>query len=29
MLIWGGIPARDSDPEKSFTDGAAYTPYPL
>lgn len=29
MLIWGGIPARDSDPVKPFPDGAAYTPYPL
>jgi N-acetylneuraminic acid mutarotase len=29
MLIWGGAPARDSDPQKPFADGAAYTPYPL
>ena len=29
MLIWGGYPARRTDPEKPFTDGAAYTPYPL
>ena len=29
MLIWGGHPSRASDPERPFTDGAAYTPYPL
>jgi N-acetylneuraminic acid mutarotase len=29
MLIWGGHPARQTDPERPFTDGAAYTPYPL
>ena len=29
LLIWGGIPARQSDPERPFADGAAYTPYPL
>ena len=29
MLIWGGYPARRTDPEKPFTDGAAYSPYPL
>jgi N-acetylneuraminic acid mutarotase len=29
MLIWGGTPARESDPQRSFSDGAAYTPYPL
>lgn len=29
MLIWGGHPSRETDPERPFTDGAAYTPYPL
>jgi hypothetical protein len=29
MLVWGGMPARTSDPERPFSDGAAYTPYPL
>ena len=29
MLIWGGYPARQTDSQKPFTDGAAYTPYPL
>jgi hypothetical protein len=29
LLIWGGHPARQTDPERPFTDGAAYTPYPL
>jgi hypothetical protein len=29
MLIWGGYPARQTDPQKPFTDGASYTPYPL
>jgi hypothetical protein len=29
MLVWGGTPARASDPQKPFADGAAYTPYPL
>jgi len=25
----GGYPARQTDHQKPFTDGAAYTPYPL
>jgi hypothetical protein len=29
LLIWGGHPARQTGPERPFTDGAAYTPYPL
>jgi hypothetical protein len=29
MLVWGGTPARASDPQRPFSDGAAYTPYPL
>jgi hypothetical protein len=29
MLIWGGHPSRGDGPERPFTDGAAYTPYPL
>jgi len=29
MLVWGGSPARESDPQQSFTDGAAYMPTPL
>ncbi len=29
MLIWGGYPARQTDPQQHFVDGAAYTPYPL
>jgi len=29
LLVWGGTPARASDPRKPFADGAAYTPYPL
>ena len=26
MLIWGGTPARQTDPGTAFSDGAAYTP---
>jgi hypothetical protein len=26
MLVWGGVPARETDPTRPFTDGAAYTP---
>jgi hypothetical protein len=26
MLIWGGGPARETDPQRAFADGAAYTP---
>ena len=29
MLVWGGTPARASDPQEPFADGATYTPYPL
>jgi N-acetylneuraminic acid mutarotase len=29
MLIWGSYPARRTDPERPFTDGAAYTPSPM
>ena len=29
MLIWGGGPARESDTQRHFNDGAAYTPYPM
>lgn len=29
MLLWGGYPVRHTDPQRPFTDGAAYTPYPL
>jgi hypothetical protein len=29
MLIWGGVPARETDPSRPFTDGAAFTPYRL